>query len=80
MKFAYLIIAHTKFDQVAKLLELLDDERNDLYIHIDQKVLDAVDIFQKKLKPAVKKSELYFVEQHNVMWGGRAKLKQNWSF
>lgn len=48
MKFAYLIIAHTGFDQVAKLLELLDDERKDLYIHIDQKVSDAVDIFQKR--------------------------------
>ena len=80
MKFAYLIIAHTKFDQVAKLLELLDDERNDLYIHIDQKVLDAVDIFQKTLKPAVQKSKLYFVKQHNVMWGGRAKLKLSWNF
>lgn len=27
MKFAYLIIVHTRFDQVAKLLELLDDEK-----------------------------------------------------
>ena len=32
MKFAYLIIVHTRFDQVAKLLELLDDEKNDLYV------------------------------------------------
>lgn len=71
MKFAYLIMAHTGFGQVAKLLKLLDDERNDLYIHIDQKVSDAADIFQKTLKPAVKQSKLYFVNQHNVMWGGR---------
>lgn len=75
MKFAYLIIAHTRFDQVAKLLELLDDERNDLYIHIDQKVSDAVDIFQKTLKPAVQKSKLYFVKQHNVMWGGESQIE-----
>ena len=80
MKFAYLIIVHTRFDQVAKLLDLLDDERNDLYIHIDQKVSDAVDIFQKTLKPAVRKSKLYFVKQHNVMCGGRAKLKLSWNF
>ncbi len=46
MKFAYLIIAHTRFEQVAKLLELLDDENNDLYIHIDQKVSTAKDIFR----------------------------------
>lgn len=75
MKFAYLIIAHTRFDQVAKLLELLDDERNDLYIHIDQKVSDAVDIFQKTLKPAVQKSKFYFVKQHNVMWGGESQIE-----
>lgn len=75
MKFAYLIIAHTRFDQVAKLLELLDDERNDLYIHIDQKVSDAVDIFQKTLKPAAQKSKLYFVKQHNVMWGGESQIE-----
>ena len=47
MKFAYLIIVHTRFDQVAKLLELLDDEKNDLYVHIDEKVADSFEIFQR---------------------------------
>lgn len=70
MKFAYLIIVHTRFNQVTKLLELLDDEKNDCYIHIDKKVLDAVDIVQMKLKSSVQKSKIYFVNQHNVMWGG----------
>lgn len=66
MKFAYLIMVHTHFNQVAKLLNLLDDEKNDLYIHIDQKVSNADDIFQRILEPSVQKSRIYFVNQHNV--------------
>ena len=37
-KHAYLIIAHNNFYILEKLLRLLDDERNDIYIHIDKKV------------------------------------------
>ena len=36
-KHAYLIMCHTNFDQLMRLLELLDDERNDIYLHIDKK-------------------------------------------
>ena len=35
---AYLIIAHHHFNQLKLLLTLLDDERNDLFVHIDEKV------------------------------------------
>lgn len=70
MRFAYLIMVHTRFNQVTKLLELLDDKENDIYIHIDQKVSDAVRIFKEMLLPKVKKSKMFFVNQHNVMWGG----------
>jgi len=37
MKHAYMIIAHTNFEQLQTLLDLLDDERNDIYLHIDKK-------------------------------------------
>lgn len=37
-KHAYLIIAHNDFDILEKLLVLLDDDRNDIFIHIDKKV------------------------------------------
>lgn len=36
-KHAYLIIAHDKYEQLQVLLRLLDDPRNDIYIHIDKK-------------------------------------------
>ena len=38
MKHAYLIIAHNEFNILEKTIELLDDERNDIYLHIDKKV------------------------------------------
>lgn len=75
MRFAYLIMAHTRFNQVTKLLELLDDEENDIYIHIDQKVSDAVRIFKEMLLPKVKKSKVFFVNQHNIMWGGESQIE-----
>ena len=75
MKFAYLIIVHTRFDQVAKLLELLDDEKNDLYVHIDEKVADSFEIFQRTLKPSVQKSKIYLVNPHNITWGGKSLIE-----
>ncbi len=39
-KHAYLILAHNNFYNLEKLLLLLDDPRNDIYIHIDKKVKD----------------------------------------
>lgn len=38
MKHAYLIIAHHEFEVLQKLLDVIDDERNDIYIHVDKKV------------------------------------------
>jgi len=38
MKIAYLIIAHNEFEVLGTLIRLLDDERNDIYVHMDKKV------------------------------------------
>ena len=37
-KHAYLIMSHNDFYILEKLLRLLDDRRNDIYVHIDKKV------------------------------------------
>ena len=37
-KHAYLIIAHNNFYILEKLILLIDDIRNDIYLHIDSKV------------------------------------------
>lgn len=35
---AYLILAHKNWQQLCTLLTLLDDPRNDVFLHIDSKV------------------------------------------
>lgn len=67
MKHAYMIIAHTNFEQLQTLIDLLDDERNDLYLHIDTKAKNV---------PAfsAKHSKLHMVEPINVVWGGHSQI------
>ena len=36
-KHAYLIICHNQFKLLKKLIMMLDNENNDIYIHIDKK-------------------------------------------
>lgn len=44
MKHAFLIIAHNEYPILEVLLSMLDDERNDIYLHIDKR---AVALYQK---------------------------------
>lgn len=71
-KHAYLIMAHNHWEQLIKLLNLLDDDRNDIYIHIDKKCRN-VDL--NALKCAVKESGLYFVSQISVQWAGFSQVE-----
>lgn len=38
MKHAYLILAHNEFEVLQRLIQAIDDERNDIYIHFDGKL------------------------------------------
>lgn len=67
-KHAYLIIAHNKFDQLKYLISLLDDVRNDIFIHIDKKITLTEELKQD-LSSASTKSEVYFTPQIPVYWG-----------
>lgn len=74
LKHAYLILAHHNFGQLKKLLTLLDDERNDIYIHIDRKA----HISEKELDDlsrAVTKANLEWTERIKVTWGGYSLVK-----
>lgn len=64
---AYLIMAHTDFYILEKLLILLDDERNDLYIHIDRKIKDFDFDYYTSL---IHKSKIVFIDRIKVEWGG----------
>ena len=62
MRHAYLIMAHHRPDLLRKLLDAIDDSRNDVFLHIDKK---SVDTFDLKMKDA----RLYLIESMDVRWG-----------
>lgn len=72
MKHAYLIIAHNDFYILEKLLLLIDDELNDIYIHIDKKVKNFDFDYYKKL---IKKSNIYFTKRIDVRWGSFSQIE-----
>lgn len=62
-------VIKTRFIQklFEKIIHLIDDERNDIFIHIDAKSRD----FDKNLfADSVKHSEFSFVERADVFLGG----------
>lgn len=64
---AYLIIAHHRFGQLRKLLELLDDPRNDIFVHIDAKAPFRPEEWQG----VCRHSALRFLDGRiSVSWGG----------
>lgn len=64
-KHAYLVIAHDRFDQLALLLKMIDDSRNDIYLHIDARA----DFDPQLLNNSVKQSKLIYVNRRKVRWG-----------
>lgn len=71
LKHAYLIMAHTNFNQLGKLIELLDHMQNDIYIHIDKKSK----FNEEELKSHAKVSNIYFVERVKVTWGSFSQIQ-----
>lgn len=67
---AYLIIAHNNFRQLQTLIHLLDDERNDIYLHIDQK---AQAFSPKMLHTDF--SKLTLIDRLSVSWGGESLIQ-----
>ena len=65
-KHAYLIIAHGQFPLLALLIQALDHERHDIYLHIDAKVKE---FDWEGFRALPKKSRLFFVPRRNVGWG-----------
>ena len=66
-KHAYMILCHTNPEQVCMLLDLLDDVRNDIYLHVDK---NASDFPQATLPEHVKKAGLFFIDPIRISWGG----------
>lgn len=73
MKHAYLIIAHHEFEILKKLVQAIDDERNDIYIHIDKKV---------KFLPFVRTSQsnlMILTNRVDVRWGDLSQLRAEYA-
>lgn len=70
-KHAYLIMAHTQPELLKKLLKLLDDERNDIYLHIDSK---AKDYPLDEVASVLQKSTCTFTERTDVKWGSYSQI------
>lgn len=72
-KHAYLIIVHNNFYVLDKLLRLIDDKRNDIYIHIDKKVKNFnQDEYARKCRFS---NVIYTKKRYNVRWGGNTLVK-----
>lgn len=71
-KHAYLIMAHNQFDLLCKLIRELDDERNDIYIHIDKK---AGTIDEKRFRECAQRSNVFFTDRISVIWGGESLVE-----
>ena len=72
MKHAYLIMAHNDFYILEKLLRLIDDKRNDIYIHIDKKVKN---FDFSMFKSICKKSNVYFTKRIKTNWATYSLIK-----
>ena len=65
-------MAHSDFPTLKILLQTIDDERNDIYLHIDKK---ARDVDLNIISTWVKKSGLYFTKRLNIYWGHHSIVK-----
>lgn len=65
-KHAMLIMAHNQFEILKLLMRQLDDERNDLFIHVDKK---AKMFSQSEFDNICTKSKVYFIPQMSIYWG-----------
>ncbi len=71
-KHAYLIITHGQFEQLKKLILLLDDPRNDIYVHVDAK---SRDFTQDQFANLTRKSGLSFIKRKKVTWGAYSQVR-----
>lgn len=73
MRHAYLIIAHDNCQQLLALLKQLDDERNDIYLHIDKK---STTLSKEMLCGVVNRSGFYIIEHPiSVFWGDYTQIQ-----
>lgn len=71
-KHAYLILAHKSDYVLNSLLRLIDDERNDIFIHMDKRNRKYN---ESKTCSVVKKATIKHCERWKCAWGGYSLVK-----
>lgn len=67
MRNAFCILAHNEPKILEILISILDDDNNDIYVHLDKK---SKCFDEKALLDSVKKSNIIFIRRRNIGWGG----------
>ncbi len=69
MRHAYLILAHNEFGVLERLVHALDDERNDIFIHIDKRVRTLPFLSRSKGKLVLLQNRI------KTYWGDSSLMK-----
>lgn len=72
MKHGFLIMAHTNWNQLKKLLQTLDDSRNSFYVHIDA---NARGFNSSQFNGLLQNASLHFIPRTKITWGGESQIK-----
>lgn len=71
-KHAYLIMAHNNYNILKKIIEMLDDKDNDIYIHIDKK---SKTIDKNKISNIPKYSKIVVIKSIDVRWSKESQIE-----
>ena len=72
MNHAVLIIAHSNWWHLTELIECLDSDTHDIYVHIDKK---SKDFDEDYFRNSATKSSLKFYREFEVYWGGFSQVQ-----
>lgn len=72
-KHAYLFMIMNNLKVFEKALKMIDDERNDIYIHVDVKNKKIEKIY--KITKKITRSKIYFVKRLDVRWGTYSQVE-----
>lgn len=75
LRHAYLILAHEYTLVLKRLVQLLDNECNGIYIHIDRRASGIEKKKVESLQRLVKKSQIYIFGKYKVSWGTNSIVK-----
>ena len=74
-KHAYLIMAYDNFEQLRKLIEVLDDERNFLFVHIDKKAKQYTPKVKNFLAGGASKCSIKIYNDISVYWSHYSQIE-----